>query len=71
MFKRSFLNFDSKIFDPNFNIIGDYAFMMKMAPVSKISIIHKPLAIYRLHNQNYTILNYDELAKEFNLVKTK
>ena len=65
--KRSFLNFDSKIFDPNFNIIGDYAFMMKMAPVSKISIIHKPLAIYRLHNQNYTILNYDELAKELRI----
>ena len=62
--KRSFLKVKNKVFDPNFNIIGDYAFMMKMAPLSKISIIQKPLAIYRLHNQNYTILNYDELAKE-------
>jgi len=62
--KKSFLNAKSNIFDPNFNVIGDYAFMMKMAPVSKISIIQKPLAIYRLHNQNYTFLNYDELAKE-------
>tara|TARA_Y100000741_G_scaffold355690_1_gene331435 strand:- start:8356 stop:9222 length:867 start_codon:yes stop_codon:yes gene_type:complete len=62
--KRSFLNDNIKIFDPNYNIIGDYVFMMKMAPISKISIIHKPLAIYRLHNQNYTILNYIELAME-------
>ena len=55
------------IFDSNYNIIGDFDFMMKMSKFSKISILKKPLAIYRVHNNNYTNQNYFELGNELRL----
>ena len=55
------------IFDSNYNIIGDFVFMMKMSKFSKISILKKPLAIYRVHNNNYTNQNYFELGNELRL----
>ena len=41
--------------------------MMKMSKFSKITILENPLAIYRVHNDNYTNQNYLELGNEIRL----
>lgn len=51
-------------FETNYNIIGDFVFMMKMSKSSKICILQSALAIYRIHKNNYTNQNYFELANE-------
>ena len=52
------------MFDSNYNIIGDFVFMMRMSKFSKISILNMPLSIYRVHDNNYTNQNYYELSSE-------
>ena len=37
-----------------FNIIGDFDFIIKISQKISIGCIQKPLAIYRLHNENYS-----------------
>ena len=64
---RGLVKKDKFLFNNTFNIIGDFAFMMKQAEISRIKIIQKPLAIYRLHDQSYTIKNYTELIKELKI----
>ena len=55
---------NKNMFDSNYNIIGDFVFMMRMSKFSKISILNMPLSIYRVHDNNYTNQNYYELSSE-------
>ena len=64
---KDILKKNINIFDGNYNIIGDFVFMMKMSKFSKITILENPLAIYRVHNDNYTNQNYLELGNEIRL----
>ena len=51
-------------FNPNFNIIGDFDIVMKIVNNSNVTIIEKPLAIYRVHNESFTSKNFNMMAKE-------
>ena len=41
-------------FNKDYNIIGDFDFIIKISQKISIGCIQKPLAIYRLHNENYS-----------------
>ena len=53
------LNFNSK-----FKIIGDFDLFLKISKKSKILCVQKPLAYYRMHENNFTLKNQDVLIKE-------
>lgn len=46
-----------KGFNKRYNIIGDFDFFLKLSFKNKICFINRPLAIYRLHNENLSIKN--------------
>ena len=54
-------------FDNNYEIIGDFDFLVRLSLNTKISAIQKPLAYYRIHGSNLSIkkmhLNISELEK--------
>jgi len=56
-FKREALMQDIKPFPPTFNNITDYSLYLKIAKNWKIKYIDKPLSIYILHGNNYSINN--------------
>lgn len=57
-------------FDKDFNIIGDFDFFLKLSKWVKFHYIHKPLAIYRIHNTNYSrIYNKDYSIEMKNWLK--
>ena len=59
--------FKSIKFDNNYEIIGDFDFLVRLSLKKKISAIQKPLAYYRIHGSNLSIkkmhLNISELEK--------
>tara|TARA_Y100000590_G_C15605282_1_gene971734 strand:- start:312 stop:1214 length:903 start_codon:yes stop_codon:yes gene_type:complete len=52
-------------FDERFEIIGDFDFIIKISKNHKFGAIKEPLCFYRLHNQNYSLINkkkhYEEM----------
>ena len=56
---------DNKWFDPNFSILGDYEFFLKISKNKYFFYIDKCLANYRNHSSNYSSLNFTEELKEF------
>ena len=49
--KEVFIN---NAFNPNYNIIGDFDFVLKLSLNSKFAGVDKPLARYRRHNKNFS-----------------
>ena len=49
--------FFKKGFNKRYNIIGDFDFFLKLSLKHKICFINRPLATYRLHNENLSIKN--------------
>ena len=56
--------FEKKKFNKKFNIIGDFDFFLKLSKIIDIGCIQKPLANYRLHNDNYSTKKIDLYIKE-------
>jgi len=46
--------FENNLFDEKYEIIGDFDFFVKLSRKINIGCIQKPLANYRVHNQNYS-----------------
>jgi len=46
-----------KIFNDKYNIIGDYDLFLRLAKNYKFKAIQKPIATYRIHENNLSILN--------------
>lgn len=44
-------------FESNYNIIGDFDFIIRISKKFKIKCIQEPLAYYRIHNDNYSSRN--------------
>ena len=44
--------FDTLKFDENYNIIGDFDFFFRLSLKNEIGVIQKPLAYYRVHENN-------------------
>ena len=65
-------NYDSKkiineiYFDPIFTIIGDFDLVIRISKNYKIGCIQLPLATYRKHLKNDSIINLDRQTKELN-----
>ena len=53
------------LFNENFNIIGDYDLVMKIAKESKGHATNKELFNYRVHENNYSKLNTEMFYKEY------
>jgi len=66
-FKKKILKENSLKFDKQYNIIGDFDLFFKLSRIIKFSYIHEPLAIYRKHSKNFSILNTNMYIKEFKL----
>ena len=69
--KQVFIN--EKKFNKNFNIIGDFEFVMRLAAKYKGFSINKPQAYIRFHSQNFLSNNrgmfYDEYKSWYEAVK--
>ena len=57
MIKKSVFDNKKNSFDSNFDHIGDFDFILRMSKKYKFGYIEKPLAIYRLHDNNLTKKN--------------
>ncbi len=58
--------FDMQSFNKKFNIIGDFDFFIKISIFYKIACINEPLAIYRVHGENYSLKNLEQFITELN-----
>ena len=56
--------FEKKSYSKKFNIIGDFDFFIKISISYKIACINKPLAIYRVHGENYSLKNLEQYITE-------
>ena len=52
-------------FNPNFNIIGDFDFVMRASKVFSFHAFNLPLTFYRIHQNNYSNMNSEIFFKEF------
>lgn len=66
-FKRKLLKKNNLRFDKEFNIIGDFDLFYKLSKKTSFSYIHKPLATYRVHSKNFSILNTNLYIQEYNI----
>lgn len=62
-FRKSCL-YKVKKFNEDYNIIGDFDFVMKLSKKYKSKYIYIPTAYYRHHHNNYSIINIDEHIDE-------
>ena len=56
--------FEKYKFNQNYNIIGDFDFFIKLSTKYKFYSIQKPLAIYRLHENNFSLSKKDIYISE-------
>ena len=56
--------FIKDIFNKSYNIIGDFEFFLRLSKKYKFKCIQQPLAYYRVHNDNYSRSNNNELIVE-------
>ncbi len=65
--RKSFLNNYRPPFDNRFHIMGDFDLMIRMSAVYKFDCIEKPIAFYRSHGKNESILKKNFQAKELKI----
>ena len=56
--RRSLFTKKKLYFNNNYNIIGDFDLFLKLAQVTKFACIQQPLAVYRVHKNNFSLKNY-------------
>tara|TARA_B100000945_G_scaffold279374_1_gene245759 strand:+ start:1135 stop:2034 length:900 start_codon:yes stop_codon:yes gene_type:complete len=61
---RNFLPKNENIFDPRLHNIGDFDVAIKVCLNNKVACVQKPLATYRWHGSNETLLSRDRQIKE-------
>jgi len=61
---RKFLTDKNKPFDPELHNIGDFDILIKISAKNKVACVQQPLATYRWHGRNETVLTKDRLIKE-------
>ena len=61
--KKFYLRLKKK-FDERFSIIGDFDLFLRLSKICLFESIQEPLASYRLHGKNLSILNKKEEIKE-------
>lgn len=64
--------FEEYKFNKAYNIIGDFDFFISLSMRFKIGSINKPLAYYRIHQNNFSFVNKKEYINELlNWIKNK
>ncbi len=63
--KKRSLSSKKKIFDDKYNIIGDFDLFIKLSKKYKFRAIQSPVATYRIHGKNLSILKKNLEIKEF------
>ena len=63
--KKRSLGSKKKIFDDKYNIIGDFDLFIKLSKKYKFRAIQSPVATYRIHGKNLSILKKNLEIKEF------
>lgn len=66
IFKKKLIEKYNIKFNNCYNIIGDFDYFVNLSKKVKFHYIHKPLAIYRMHKKNYSLLNSKLYLKEIN-----
>ena len=62
--RKSFLNNYQPAFDHSFHIVGDFDLVIRMSVKYKFDCIEKPIASYRIHEKNESLLNRSRQIKE-------
>jgi len=65
-FKKKILKENALKFNKKYSIIGDFDLFFKLSKKVAFSYTHEPLAVYRKHSQNFSILNTNLYIEEFN-----
>ncbi len=64
LIRKKFLKNLKKKFDDKYKIIGDFDLFIKLSKKFKFMVVQTPIATYRIHSNNYSILNKDLEATE-------
>ena len=62
-FDASIIN-KKNFFNKKYNIIGDFDCFIKLSLKNRIAYIKEPLATYRIHDKNYSLINLREYLSE-------
>jgi glycosyltransferase involved in cell wall biosynthesis len=62
--RKSFLDNYQSSFDNSYHIIGDFDLMIRMSTKYKFDCVEKPIASWRLHQKNETLINKTMQIKE-------
>ena len=57
--RRYFFTKENFFFNNNYNIIGDFDLFLRLQRVTKFACVQHPLAIYRIHKNNFSVKNYN------------
>jgi len=66
LIKRELIKKKKKVFNDRYNIIGDYDLFIRLSKKNKFNVIQEPVATYRIHETNFSVLNKDIEIEEFN-----
>ena len=62
--RKSLLSELNSPFNSKYNIIGDFDLIIKLSLNNKFACIQAPLAYYRIHQTNYSSINYESEIEE-------
>jgi len=64
MLRRTSFDSMGGAFNPNYHIIGDYDFVIRLSCSWKLDYIEEPIGFYRMHGENETIKCQDRYIRE-------
>jgi glycosyltransferase involved in cell wall biosynthesis len=62
--RKSLLNGTKLPFNPAYHIIGDFDLVIRLSAQAKVARLDDPLATYRIHGHNESVINFDLRASE-------
>ncbi len=65
--RKSFLDNYKPAFDNTFHIMGDFDLMIKMSVKYKFACVKKPIATWRVHGKNESLLHKDKQIEELKI----
>ena len=69
--RKSFLDNYQTIFDNSFHIMGDFDLMIRMSTKYKFDCVEKPIATWRVHGKNESLLHKTKQIQELKIWKKK
>ena len=69
--RKSFLDNHKTVFDNSFHIMGDFDLMIRMSAKYKFDCVEKPIATWRVHGKNESLLHKTKQIQELKIWKKK